>query len=123
MKQSLGQQIGARIRQIRGKLTQSQFAQLLSVKQNYVSRYETGRIPPPLLLQKIARHGNVSMDWLFTGKAPGGGEPLPTVRETARSYGGSAIDREIAHLLRQLKLEDKRTVVKLLRGMIAFYSP
>ena len=67
-------QVGQRIRRIRGKLTQTDFAKVLGVyKQNYISRYERGRVPSPDLLIRIADYGKVSLDWLLTGK--GGASP------------------------------------------------
>lgn len=67
-------QVGQRIRRIRGKLTQTDFAKVLGVyKQNYISRYERGRVPSPDLLIRIAEYGKVSLDWLLTGK--GGASP------------------------------------------------
>ncbi len=63
-------QVGQRIRMVRGRLTQTDFAKVLGVyKQNYISRYERGRVPSPELLIKIADHGRVSIDWLLTGKS------------------------------------------------------
>ena len=65
-------QVGQRIRAIRGKVTQTDFAKILGVhKQNYISRYERGRVPSPELLIKIADYGKVSLDWLLTGKGKG----------------------------------------------------
>jgi transcriptional regulator with XRE-family HTH domain len=62
-------QVGQRIRMIRGRMTQTDFAKVLGVyKQNYISRYERGRVPSPDLLIKIADHGRVTLDWLLTGK-------------------------------------------------------
>ncbi|MBI3610318.1 MAG: helix-turn-helix transcriptional regulator [Nitrospirae bacterium] len=66
-------QVGQRIRTIRGKMNQTNFAKMIGVrKQNYVSRYEHGRIPNSELLVKIAHYGKVTVDWLLTGrgKAP-----------------------------------------------------
>jgi transcriptional regulator with XRE-family HTH domain len=40
-------------------------------KQNYVSRYEHGRIPNPELLVRIANYGKVTVDWLLTGRGKG----------------------------------------------------
>lgn len=68
-------QVGQRIRMVRGKLTQTDFAKVLGVyKQNYISRYERGRVPSPDLLIKISDYGKVTIDWLLTGK---GGKKLP----------------------------------------------
>lgn len=66
------QKVGERIRAVRGKRTQTEFAKALGVKkQNYISRYERGRIPSPDLLVRIAEMGRVSIDWLLTGKKGG----------------------------------------------------
>lgn len=65
-------QVGQRIRAIRGRMTQTDFAKVLGVyKQNYISRYERGRVPSPDLLIKIADLGKASLDWLLTGKGKG----------------------------------------------------
>jgi transcriptional regulator with XRE-family HTH domain len=64
--------VGRRIRKVRGKMTQTHFAKAIGVrKQNYISRYEHGRIPSPNLLVRIAGHGRTSVDWLLTGKGRG----------------------------------------------------
>ncbi len=89
-------EVGHRIRAIRGKQTQVEFAAVLGVKkQNYISRYERGRIPSPDLLVRIAEIGQVTTDWLLTGKRGGArgaalskqGKPLkktkPAVRKPA----------------------------------------
>lgn len=68
--------VGERIRAIRGKMTQTEFARKLGVrKQNYISRYERGRIPSPDLLVKMASIGKVSLDWLLMGKKVRGRVP------------------------------------------------
>jgi len=72
MKKVSGTQVGQRIRVIRGKTTQTDFARMIGVrKQNYISRYEHGRIPNPELLVKVANHGKVTVDWLLTGRGKG----------------------------------------------------
>ena len=64
--------VGRRIRKVRGKKTQTDFARTIGVrKQNYISRYEHGRIPSPNLLVRIANYGRTSVDWLLTGKGKG----------------------------------------------------
>ncbi len=66
------EKVGERIRAVRGKRTQTEFAKVLDVKkQNYISRYERGRIPSPDLLVRIASLGRVSTDWLLTGRKGG----------------------------------------------------
>jgi transcriptional regulator with XRE-family HTH domain len=60
--------ISARIRQVRGKLKQSEFADGLGIPRPNLSRYESGRKPPAEVLQKIADYGGVTVKWLLTGK-------------------------------------------------------
>lgn len=63
-----GKAVGARIRMVRGAMTQEKFAKIIGVKkQNYVSRYERGRIPNPNILAKIAEFGNTTIDWILCG--------------------------------------------------------
>jgi transcriptional regulator with XRE-family HTH domain len=60
--------ISARIRQVRGKLKKSEFADALGIPRPNLSRYESGRTPPAEVLQKIADYGGVTVKWLLTGK-------------------------------------------------------
>ncbi|HTN44558.1 MAG TPA: helix-turn-helix transcriptional regulator [Nitrospiria bacterium] len=72
MKRVSKSHVGQRIRSIRGKVNQTDFAKMIGVrKQNYVSRYEHGRIPNPELLVRIANYGKVTVDWLLTGRGKG----------------------------------------------------
>jgi transcriptional regulator with XRE-family HTH domain len=59
--------VAERIRKIRGNMTQKMFAQKLGVKQNAISRYESGRIPDLKTLNNIAVFGNVTVEWLLRG--------------------------------------------------------
>jgi|GEM_PF-5890085 len=60
--------IAGRIRQIRGALKKSKFADNLGIPRVNYYRYEEGRKPPADVLQKIAEYGGVSVKWLLTGK-------------------------------------------------------
>jgi transcriptional regulator with XRE-family HTH domain len=64
--------ISARIRQVRGKLKKSEFADALGIPRPNLSRYESGRKPPAEVLQKIADYGGVTVKWLLTGEEEGG---------------------------------------------------
>ena len=115
------EEVGARLKRIRGDLTQKEFADILKVKQNYISRYEKGRLPRPDLLLKIARYGNVSVDWILWG----GKRVEPTrkiIQDRIDRYGEDPLDLEIIKLLKRVKTEDKRTVIKILRALAADYS-
>jgi transcriptional regulator with XRE-family HTH domain len=60
--------IGERLKKLRGKMSQGEFAALLGIKQQQYNRYETGKNRPPYpILTKIADHAQVSTDWILTG--------------------------------------------------------
>lgn len=62
------EKVAKRIRSIRGKRSQEEFEAITGIDQGRISRYERGTVPNPENLVKIARAGNVSVDWLLTGK-------------------------------------------------------
>lgn len=67
--------IGTRIREVRGRLTQQQFADLLGVGRVSVARYETGaRVPDAEFIQVLNEKLGVDPIWLLTGKGPPPGE-------------------------------------------------
>lgn len=106
--------VGERIRAIRGGKTQTEFAKELSVpKQNYISRYERGRIPSPDLLVKIADMGRVSLDWLLVGKKGRGGS-LASGRSASIRRG--PVLGEIDAILSRLKDPDRKALLKIVRN-------
>jgi transcriptional regulator with XRE-family HTH domain len=110
--------VGQRIKQIRGNLTQTEFARVLGIKkQNYISRYETSRIPTHEILLKIAEQGGVTVDWLLTGKSEGKKAGFET-RESSPVYGLNRIDRKINELYMRLQPNDKKVVLRLLKGLV-----
>ncbi len=61
--------IGNRIREVRGKLTQKEFALLLGITQRAVVNYEVhGRTPKKKILEAICEQFNISEQWLVTGE-------------------------------------------------------
>ena len=78
--------MGQRIRGIRGKISQREFAGKIGVTQVEVSRYERGmRTPPVEILLKLSTLGNVSVDFLLRGPV----KEAPFVTEPAGSYDRS----------------------------------
>ena len=65
----------ARIKEIRGFLTQKEFANRIGVTQGAVQKYENGvNYPGYGVLEKIAEFGEVTVEWLLRGeeaRAPG----------------------------------------------------
>ncbi|MBD3225495.1 MAG: helix-turn-helix domain-containing protein [Caldithrix sp.] len=105
-----GVEVSRRIDAIRIQhdLTQDKFARVLSVSQPAVSQYLNGRVPPAEVLLDIARLGNVSMEWLLTGRdkdAYG-----RKVAESASRYGSATgistkwlrLPPDVRHALEQL---------------------
>ncbi len=77
------QALGQRIRGIRGKLSQREFAGKIGVTQVEVSRYERGmRTPPVDILLKLSALGNVSVDYLLRGT----GKDSSSVADPAGTY-------------------------------------
>ena len=61
--------IGERIRQLRNRTTQEDFAETLGIGQAQLSKYELGQSAPPLgFLVALARTSDKSTDWILTGK-------------------------------------------------------
>jgi len=64
-------QVGGRIRQVRNDrgLSQDVLGEKLGVQSATVSKYENGHVDPGTIgLSIIAELGNVTLDWLITGK-------------------------------------------------------
>jgi transcriptional regulator with XRE-family HTH domain len=63
--------IANRLREIRANTSQVELGRALGVPQNVVSRYERGRVKPPLdYLLAASRYAGVTLDWLITGERP-----------------------------------------------------
>jgi transcriptional regulator with XRE-family HTH domain len=61
--------IGRRIRQIRGKGRQDDFAPLVGITQGQLSKIESGKLAPGLdLLLRLRERGGRSVDWILTGE-------------------------------------------------------
>ena len=61
--------VAQRLRDVRGAATQVEFGRALGIVQNEVSRYETGRVRPPLdYLVAVTKYRKVSLDWLVLGR-------------------------------------------------------
>ena len=60
--------IGARIRTLRGKLLQEEFASQLRISQGQLSKIERGKMAPTLeTLFILANRFGKSLDWMVTG--------------------------------------------------------
>lgn len=111
-------EVGKRIRKIRGGLTQKQFADILGVKQNYISRYEKGRIPPPEILIKIAEFGNVSVDWILIGEERVYQKKGNKVAEESVIYKEEDTNVLLETLIKRLTPEEKRALIKIIKTLL-----
>lgn len=65
------EEVAARLREVRGSMSQVAFGRTLRVAQNVVSRYETGLVRAPMeYVVLVAAHGGVTLDWLVLGTRP-----------------------------------------------------
>ena len=94
-------------------LTQKDLADLVGISQPAISLYLQGRIPPADVLFRIAQLGNISMEWLLTGKDEE--RVLSEVRENPPVYGNQHV---LLKLWNQLPQNLQRDVLTLLRHTI-----
>ena len=82
-------EIGNRIKHVRGKDAQKEFAKILGFSPSYLSEVESGKTKPSLeLLVKISQITNYSLHWLLTGEGPMFLEPSEgMIKENLASYG------------------------------------
>lgn len=62
--------MGERIREIRGNLSQNEFARRLNVSQSSVGRYEHDSVPDANFLKAIYTEFEVNLNWLVSGEGP-----------------------------------------------------
>ena len=61
--------LGEKLRMVRGSMTQTELAEVLDIPQGYISRYEKGVVKPSIYyVYGLAKHFNVSLDWLLANK-------------------------------------------------------
>lgn len=99
--------VGSRIREIRGRQTQVQFAEKFGFKQAKISRFERGltQYLPIDLIYRMCKENEkpVSLEWLFTGK----GEKYVVEGEAKMDTPPTDIRlRNIVQMLEQLLNED-----------------
>lgn len=78
---SFEEEIGQRVKQLRGGRTQVAYASATGLAQSVICRCERGEAVPALRnLLAIATEGGVSLDWLCAGRGPGIGAARPRGR-------------------------------------------
>jgi transcriptional regulator with XRE-family HTH domain len=60
--------VAKRLRQLRGKRTQTAFGEVAGIPKQHVSRYESGRVlPSSLTLIHLAERMKLNLNWLLLG--------------------------------------------------------
>ena len=76
--------IGEKIQQIRGKMTQEQFALTIGVHRNTVARWESEKgVPDYNALREIIVHFKVAPEWLFAETGDMSPTPAPEIVDFA----------------------------------------
>lgn len=107
--------LGDRLKRLRKdeRLTQQEFARLLSVSSSYISEVEAGNKQAGLdLLLSLKKNLKVNIDWLLTGEQ----DQPQFVAEAAPIYHSGDIDlREICEWLKE-NPGDKKLILKVVKA-------
>lgn len=80
------EEIGARLEEVRGRLSQAAFADELGVALKTIGRYESGeRLPDAEFLLLLWEKRGVSSHWVLTGLGPGR-PPASSIQDVAGAY-------------------------------------
>lgn len=101
---NIHKEIGKRIKTIRGNLSQKKFGELLGgISQDKISKYESGTIAAPIsVIAKIAKTGNVTVDWIFWGEENKKVKSLNDLLMKVRQIYGKGDEKKISLLDRLL---------------------
>ena len=124
MKKKDAKTLGGRIRLLRGDLTQSEFADILRIKQAMVSRYEADKeTPSPRVLLRIGQFSGRSLEWLLTGLdtlTPHPAEPVDAKRLAAKATKNMSKEDllDIAgNYIRDTRLPDANEFVEVMKEL------
>lgn len=84
-------EIGARVREVRGELTQDTFGKRLGVSRGAVANWERGLGIKRENMQAIAEKFRVSFEWLATGNGPAYASSPSKAIETPNAFIGDSI--------------------------------
>lgn len=100
MAKNSNQKLAERILTVRGKASMKAFANEVGVSDASISKYENGQAVPSVdVAARIARFGNVSLEWLIGASDDPGGMgdaiELPRVEQAASAGTGLAVLEEV----------------------------
>lgn len=121
MKRYIEGEQGKRIKEIRGKTSQPEFASKLGVSLQGYLNYEYGkRVPPGPVLAKLAEISGRSVDWILTGMESGSG--ANRVAERPAPYGLDEVSRLILDTIKNMDEEGKRDVLRYSEKVKPYFS-
>jgi transcriptional regulator with XRE-family HTH domain len=104
--------IGDRIKQIRGRIPQKEFAMTIGVAQNTLGGYERGeRIPNADVIVSISKEFGIAYDWLLVGDGPMQSKQSPKSNHTPADTNiescprCAGLETELAELRQDLRKE------------------
>lgn len=112
-------EIGQRIKKLRDKMKQEEFADIFGIKQQDVSKIENAVIKPSHdLLLKLSLHYKKTIEWILTEK----NEPLSVIKEPSPGYSWEmkAIIDSMRDMIKaqQDRIEAQRDALQGLQNMI-----
>jgi transcriptional regulator with XRE-family HTH domain len=91
--------IGQRLREVRGAMSQAEFAERLGVAPPSISNYETGkRLPDAEFISKLVECFNIDPMWILLGKIKGSSELRDDEAEVLGAYRKS----QYKHVIRAM---------------------
>jgi len=97
--------ISQKIREMRGSLTQTEFAQETGVNRALISQYESGDRKPSLCsLEKLADYGRVTVDYLLG-------------RNNAPTHKLDKEEEKLISLYRKLAVETRAIIISLIEKL------
>jgi transcriptional regulator with XRE-family HTH domain len=91
--------IGLRLREVRGSMSQAEFAEQLGVAPPSISNYETGkRIPDAEFISKLIERFSIDPTWILLGKIQGSSELRDDEAEVLSAYRNS----QYKHVIRAM---------------------
>lgn len=104
--------IGLRIKQIRGPLSQKEFADQFQLSKSYINNLEHGSKPSLEFLFKVSQAFDVSLDWLISGVGQMQRTPSPTLAKLLQLFNSLTPEAQ------SLMLGAMKTIIKNSRGNV-----
>lgn len=110
----MSESVGARMRRLRGDLSQDEFASRLGVHKETVGKYERDKmLPGSDVLTRLRQDWRVDINWLLTGEGEGAPVPMPELDSGALAGAIAAIEELLQRRAMILAPDKKGKLVAL----------